>query len=157
MAGKMLPAVNVTTKLVALGPDKPAGVVTTIRPVVVPGGTTARSDVAVTALSAVVGVPLKLTDVAPRSPEPEIVTVVPVAPVVGVKLVILGKTVKSDPKVVVPPVLVRLIGPLVAALGTVARSCVAETGVTVAATPLNFTDAPVSVLPVIVTSCPAAP
>jgi hypothetical protein len=148
----MLPAVNVTTKLVALGADEPAGVVTTIGPVVVPDGTTARSDVAVTALSAVVDVPLKLTDVAPRSPDPEIVTVEPVAPVAGVNPVILGRTVKLPRNEVVPPAFVTLIGPLVAAAGTVARSCVAETGVTVAATPLNFTDAPPSVLPLIVTT-----
>ena len=65
-------------------------------------------------------VPLNATAVAPVKCVPLIVTVAPVAPLVGVKLVIVGGlvTVKLLPLVPVPLDVVTLSGPLVAPLGT---------------------------------------
>ena len=67
-------------------------------------------------------VPLKLTAVAPVKFVPLIVTLVHAGPVVGVKLVIVGalRTVKLLALVAVPPGVVTLRPPVVAAAGTVA-------------------------------------
>jgi hypothetical protein len=65
-------------------------------------------------------VPLNFTAVAPLKFLPLIVTIVPAAPLVGVKLVIVGATVKLLALVAVPAVVVTLKGPVVALSGTVA-------------------------------------
>ena len=64
--------------------------------------------------------PLKRTDVAPVNVVPLIVTLLPTRPLVGVKFVIFGATVKLAALVAVPPGVVTLSGPVVAAAGTVA-------------------------------------
>ena len=65
---------------------------------------------------------LNVTPVAPVRFVPLIVTLVPTGPLVGVKLVIVGAgiTVKLFVPVAVPPGVVTLSGPVVAAAGTVA-------------------------------------
>ena len=68
-------------------------------------------------------VPLNATAVAPVKFVPLIVTLVPVDPLVGVKLVIVGAlalTVKLAALVAVPADVVTLSGPVVAPDGTVA-------------------------------------
>jgi hypothetical protein len=75
-------------KLAALVPV-PAGVVTEIGPVVAPVGTVAEICVALLTVNVAL-VPLNFTDVAPVKPVPVIVTDVPTAPLVGVKLVMVG-------------------------------------------------------------------
>ena len=66
--------------------------------------------------------PLNVTAVAPVKFVPLIVTLVPTAPLVGVKLVMVGAldTVKLLALVAVPPGVVTLSGPVVAPAGTVA-------------------------------------
>ena len=64
-----------------------------------------------------------MTAVAPLRFVPLIVTLVPTGPLVGVKLVIVGRlavTVKLLALVAVPPAVVTLTGPVVAPAGTVA-------------------------------------
>ena len=63
---------------------------------------------------------MNLTAVAPVKLVPPIVTTVPTGPLAGVKLVILGATVKLFALVAVPPGAVTLKGPVVAPAGTVA-------------------------------------
>lgn len=98
--------------------------------------------------------------------EPEIVTEVPATPIVGVKPVIVGnpvalETVKGLTDVAVPAVVVMLIVPVVAPLGTVAVSWVAVAEVTVAEVPLKFTVFPLGVVlkavPLIATEAPTGP
>ena len=64
--------------------------------------------------------PLNATAVAPVKVVPLIVTLAPTGPFVGVKLVIFGATVKLVALVAVPPGVVTLSSPVVAAPGTVA-------------------------------------
>ena len=61
--------------------------------------------------------PLNVTVVAPVKLAPLIVTLVPITPLVGVKLVIRGATVKLVALVAVPPGVVTAIGPVVAVAG----------------------------------------
>ena len=63
--------------------------------------------------------PLNWTDDAPVKFVPLIVTAAPTAPLVGVKLAIVGAGVKFDALVAVPPAVVTLSGPVVAPAGTV--------------------------------------
>jgi hypothetical protein len=63
---------------------------------------------------------LNVTAVAPLKFAPLIVTLVPTDPFAGVKLVIVGATMKLLVLVAVPPGVVTLIGPVVASAGTVA-------------------------------------
>jgi hypothetical protein len=105
-------------------------------------------------------VPLNRTAVAPVKFVPLIVTLVPASPLVGVKPVIVGglRTVKFVALVAVPPGVVTLSGPVVAAAGTVAVIAVAEVTVNKALVPLNRTRvAPLKFVPVIVTVAPTAP
>ncbi len=104
-----------TSALVAV----PLGVVTLKGPVVAPAGTVARIWVAEITVNAA-AVPLSRTDVAPVKLVPLIVTLAPTSPLVGVKLVMAGTTVKFVALVAVPPGVVRLIGPVVAPAGTIA-------------------------------------
>lgn len=72
-----------------------------------------------------------------------IVTVIPVRPESGVMPVIIGETKKLHALVMLPigaVLLVTVIGPVVAAVGTTACMTVAESWVTLLAViPLNFT------------------
>ena len=75
--------------------------------------------------------PWKATLVAPVKCVPVRVTVVPTGPAVGVKLVTVGffgsaVTVKLAALVALPPGVVTVIAPVVAAEGTVTLICVAE-------------------------------
>lgn len=65
---------------------------------------------------------MKVTAVAPVKPDPLIVTLLPIGPLLGLKLVTLGAggavTVKVVPLVAIPPGVTTVIGPVVAAAGT---------------------------------------
>jgi hypothetical protein len=148
--------VNVTVKLVALTAE-PSGVVTVILPVVAPFGTLALITVAV-ALTISVTVTSPNFTVGDRKPEPLLVTVVPTGPEAGVKPVIFVNTTNGSGEVAVPPGVVNVTTPVVAAAGTVVFTVVAFTNVNGAATPLNFTDeTPLKVVPVNVTGVPTKP
>jgi len=99
------------------------------------------------------GVALKLV--------PAIVTVAPTGPLVGLKLVIAGVTVKLALLVAVKPATATVIVPVVAPDGTTTTNCVVVAVETVAAVPLNLTVLLVLVelkfVPVIVTEAPTAP
>jgi hypothetical protein len=79
----------VTVKLVLLVPVPPLVVVTAIGPVVAPLGTVALIVVSETKVKAAL-TPLKVTWLAPVKPEPLMVTVVPIGPLVGVKVEMVG-------------------------------------------------------------------
>jgi hypothetical protein len=149
-----------TVKLEALV-AVPPGVVTEIVPVVAPAGTVAVTCVAESTVNDVAATPLNLTAVAPVRFVPVITTVAPTAPEVGVNEVTLGAgIIVNEPALVpVPPGVVMAIGPVVAAAGTVAVTCVAESTVyTVVPTPLKLTAvAPVRFVPVMTTVVPAPP
>jgi hypothetical protein len=99
----------------------PPGVVTVIFPVVALAGTVAVILTSVLTVNEA-AVPLNFTDVVPVRFVPLIVTLVPTAPLAGVKLVIVGVkfTVKLVALVAVPAEVVTPIGPVVAPEGTVA-------------------------------------
>jgi hypothetical protein len=88
-----------------------------------------------------------------------ITTLVPTGPLVGLKLVIAGFTVKLLALVAVPPGVVTAIVPVVAPPGTVAVIRVVELTVNVVAlVPLNLTDvAPPRFAPLITTLVPTGP
>jgi hypothetical protein len=111
--------IAVTVKLPALV-AVPAAVVTVSFPVVAPVGTIAWIAVADVTAKFVALTPLNFTAVAPVKFKPLIVTTVPTGPMAGVKLVILGATVKGAALVAVPPGVVTLSGPVVAPAGTAA-------------------------------------
>ena len=122
-----------TLPLVAVPPD----VATVIDPVVKPAGTVAWIAVAEFTVKLALA-PLKRTAVVPVKFVPLIVTVVPTAPLAGVKLVIVGALIVNGvPLVAVPPGVVTVIGPVVAPAGTVAWIAVAEFTVNVAPVLLN--------------------
>jgi hypothetical protein len=79
--------------------------------------------------------------------KPVIVTDAPTAPLLGLKLVIEGATVKLVELVPVCPATVIEIGPVVAPDGTVVTILVEVLDVGVAAVPLNFTILLVAVVP----------
>jgi hypothetical protein len=87
------------------------------------------------------------------------VTLAPLAPVDGVKLVMRGATTKLVALVPVPPGdVVTVIGPVVALAGTMAVISVLETAETAALMPLKRTDAPATKLaPAITTLEPGVP
>lgn len=81
----------------------PPGVVTFILPVVAVGGTTTLILVSVSFLIVVAATPLKLTSVAFSRLVPSIVTVIPGAPEVGLKLLMVGGLGdEDDPTTMVP-------------------------------------------------------
>src|SRR5439155_364172 len=151
---------GITVKAVALV-AVPPGVVTLMSPVVAPLGTVAWMAVGEVTEKLTALVPLNVTAVVPVKAVPLIVTVLPTAPLVGVKLVSVGAgiTVKAVALVAVPPGVVTLIWPLVAPLGTVAAIEVEEVTVKLTAlVPLNVTAVvPVKAVPLIVTVVPTAP
>jgi hypothetical protein len=129
-----------TVKLEALVAVTPE-VVTEIGPVVAPGGTITVNVVEV-APETVAAVPLnstRLLDGVVLKLVPVIVTVAPIAALVGEKLVMVGgaSTSKLETLVTVTPLEVTLIGPSEAEAGTVATMVVALDEVTEAFTPLN--------------------
>ena len=104
--------------------------------------------------------PLNRSAVASVKLVPLMVTLVPTGPLVGAKLVIVGKftTVKLVALVAVPPGVMTLTVPVVAPAGTVAWIAVAEFTMNVAPTPLNRTAvAPLKFVPLIVTLNPTGP
>lgn len=105
-------------------------------------------------------VPLNETTVAPVKLVPVIVTAVPLVPLAGEKLEIVGAAVteKLPAEVAVPSGVVTEIFPLVAPLGTVLVICAALTVWMGAAVPLKESCvAPVKFVPVTVTAVPIAP
>ena len=80
---------------------------------------------------------LNFTAVAPVRPEPRMVTVAPALALVGEKLAMPGRILKSIVLFAVPAGVVIAILPVIAPTGTVALMDVAELSVIVAATPPN--------------------
>lgn len=115
----------------------PLGVVTVTVPVVAPVGTlVAMCELSLT--ENVAAVPLNFTLVVPVKFVPVIVTLVPVGPLVGEKLEIVGAgwfTTKFVDEYVVPCAFLTEICPVVAPAGTVVAMCVSSVTVNVAATP----------------------
>src|SRR5215213_2559172 len=138
------------------------GVVTLICPVLAPPGTVAMICVSFTTVNVAALLP-NFTRVVPVKALPAIVTSVPCLPLGGEKPVIAGAagavvTVKLVGLVAVPAPVVTEIVPVVAPEGTVAVICVLEPTVKDAEVPLNATaDAPVKLVPLIVTSVPTGP
>jgi hypothetical protein len=113
--------IGVSEKSVALIAVPPP-VVTLILPEVAPAGTVARICVFESTVNVDAEVPLNATALAPVKLLPVIVTIVPAAPLVGVKEEIEApSTVKSFALTTVPPAVVTLILPVEATAGTVAR------------------------------------
>jgi len=138
----------------------PPGVVTWIGPVAASAGTPAVMVVSETTVNTGAAAAVKLTALAPVSPVPVMVTVVPRGPAFGVNEVITGggMTVNALLDVTVPPGVTMVIGPDVAPAGTVVVIVVSEAAVNTEASPLNVTEAaPVSPVPVIVTVMPVGP
>jgi hypothetical protein len=150
----------VTVKLLADVPV-PEAVVTETFPVVVPAATVAVIWVALLTVNAVALVALNFTAVAPVKFVPVTTTEAPTGPLVGLKLVIVGRaaTVKLLADTPVPFAVVTLIGPLVVPVATVAVILVGLLTVNVVAlVELNFTAvAPVKFVPVIVATVPTGP
>jgi hypothetical protein len=151
-----------TVKLTPLLFTPPAN--TTTLPVVAPGGTVVTILVALQLVGVAV-VPLKVTVLVPCVvPKfvPVTVTWAPIAPLVMLKLVMLGvaATVKLLP-LLPTPLTVTTIFPVVAPVGTAVTMIVALQLVTVAVVPLNLTVLVPCVapkfVPVTVTEAPTAP
>src|SRR5204863_526112 len=133
--------------------------VTLIGPLVAPAGTVAVIAVAELTVKLAL-VPLNSTAEAPVKLVPLMITLVPTGPLPGVKLVIVGGLIAVNllSLLAALPVLVTLIGPLVAPAGTVAVIAVAELTVKLALVPLNSTaEAPVKLVPLMVTLVPTGP
>jgi len=109
----------VTVKLVGLA-AVPPGVVTWIFPVLAPVGTVAVIVVLELTEKVVAFTPPKVTLVAPVKLFQVICTTVPTAPLVGLKLAIVGVTRKILLLVRAPPGVVTVTVPVVAATGTTA-------------------------------------
>ena len=143
----------------------PPEVVTLINPVAkLPAGTTAVNCVSETTANVAAATTLKSTEVAPVKPDPVSVTLVPAAPLAGVKEVTCGvapdgaMTVNGDELVPVPLAVVTLTGPELAPDGTEVFREVSDTTLNAADTPLNRTPlAPVNPDPATVTATPAGP
>lgn len=151
-----------TEKTVELEPV-PAGVVTLIKPVSAPTGTTAVTCESETTENVPATAPPKATEVAPVKPDPVTVTVVPTAPLVGAKDETTGaeagcEIVNAVELVPVPLDVTTLIEPVVALDGTMALMDVSEATLKAAAEPLNVTAlAPVNPVPATVTDVPLEP
>jgi hypothetical protein len=137
--------------------------VTFILPLVAPAGTVVTSCVEVAEVTTA-AVPLKETPSLAGVElkfVPVIVTEVPTAPLVGVKLEIVGAGVATEKLlalVAVKPFTVTVTGPVLAPAGTAVTSFVDVADVTVATVPLNLTVLLVLVVlnfvPVMVTDVP---
>lgn len=152
--------VVVTVKVAVDVATVPHTPVTLMVPVVAPVGTVAVMLVADPTVNVAL-VPLKRTPVAPVKPVPVMVTLVPTAPLVGEKLVIVGPAVgvKVPALVAVPPAVVTFTVPAVTLAGVTAVMLVAELTVKLAAaTLLNVTAvAPVKLVPAMATVAPPQP
>jgi hypothetical protein len=131
--------------------------------VTTPTGAVAVTDVGELMVN-VVGMVPNRTLVTPIKFVPVMTTLVPAAPLAGVKLAIVGagvggaSTVKFVALVAVPIPVRTVIRPVTAAAGTVAIICVAVLDLIVASTPPKRTSvAPPRFVPVIVTDEPAIP
>src|SRR5450631_949605 len=141
----------------------PPGVVTWIAPVVAPVGTVVL--ILMSEVTVKVGwvVRLNFTTVAPVKLVPLITTGVATAPLVGLKLLIVGSgdevTVKFVDEFAVPPGVVTWIAPVVAPVGTAVLILMSEFTVKVGwVVRLNFTTvAPVKLVPLITTGVATAP
>ncbi len=111
-----------TLKITVLVP-LPTPLVMLTGPVSAPAGTTARRDVAVTAVAVTVTGPVNVTSVAPVRFVPVIITVVPTVAAAGVKAVARGgcTTVRSVALSAAPSTVVTPIFPVTAPSGT--RNC----------------------------------
>ena len=156
MLGADEPETTKSLELVAV----PTPFVTVMRPVVAPVGTTAVIWVG-EFVTNVAETPLKRTPVVPRTLVPEMTTVVPAAPLVGVKLAIDGHpvgTTKLDGLVAVPLGVLTVTGPVAAAVGTTVEMREVDSIVKVALTPLKRTEVAFErLVPVIVTLVPGQP
>ena len=148
---------DTTVKLLVVEVE-PLGVVTVIGPVDAPAGTTTVICVGMS-LDNVAAAPLKLTVAPGARPVPVIVTVVvPMEPLSGEKLLIVGVTLKGAGLVAVPAAVVTVIDPVVAPAGTATRIRVSVLTVEAAAVPLKLTDVALArPLPEIVTVVPVGP
>jgi len=166
-AAPTAPVVGVNLVTMGAGTEKlvvdvpvPTAVVTLRGPVVAPAGTVTLIDVAVL-VTMVAGTPLNVTAVALPRLTPVMVTLLPTAPEVGVKLVITGGpiTVKLMALIPTPLAAVTEMGPVLAPAGTVAMIDVAETTLNeVAGVLLNATAVtPSRLVPLMVTVVPTAP
>src|SRR5437879_2654631 len=106
------------------------------------GGTCTTSEVAVCDTNSAPALPVKSTVGTPLNPVPEIVTFAPATAATGVKPVTCGRTTKFVELAPVPPAVVTVIAPVVAAAGTTTCSDVpsAATVLKAPATPLNLTE-----------------
>jgi hypothetical protein len=157
IVGALLPVTVKLDPLIAIT----AAVVSVIFPVVAPIGTVAVTLPSFTNAKTA-EVPLNRTLVAPVKWSPLTVTVAPIAPLEGEKLLMVGAllelTVKFAVLVAVPDVVVSWIFPVVAPEGTVAVTCASDWKMNVAEVPLNLTLlTPVKPLPVMMTAVPGAP
>ena len=163
LVGAKLMIVGAETNVKPARVAVPPGVMTDTLPEV-PDATTAVMLVAETTLNDVAGVPPKLIAVAPVKFVPVMVTEVPTAPLVGVKLVMVGEAVvivKLVPLVPVSPPTVTVIAPVVAPIGTDVVMLVAVLAVAAAVVPVNCTmllaGVALKLVPVIVTDVPIEP
>jgi len=136
--------------------------VTTTLPVVAPTGTVTAMYVGSHEVG-VATVPLKVTVPVPwetPNPLPVMTTEEPTAPVEGLRLEILGMTVKGAPLLVVPPTVITTL-PVAAPAGTAAVMVAVDQELGVAGIPLNETVLVPCVAPkpdpVILTRAPIAP
>ena len=135
-------------------------VVTEIFPVEARAGTVTVMEVAVGVPVTVAATPLKKTKGEGPKLVPLIMIVAPTAPLVGVKLLIVGvgKTVKLDALVMVTPFTVMEIGPVAASAGTVLSIFVVVAELTAGRLLKNETAGVViKLVPVIFTRVPTAP
>ena len=150
---------TVTVKLPLLTATPPS-VVTTIAPVDAPTGTVIVTLVEEFTVKEA-GAPPTVTPVVPVKLAPVSSTVVPLPPLVGVKLLMRGAEVvmtKLPLETVVPPGVVTMIPPVEAPAGTIVVMLVAEFTVKVAGVPLKETTVvPVRLVPVSVTVAPTVP
>src|SRR5439155_15615631 len=123
--------------------DDPSPVVTVNGPFTASTGTCTTTDVAVCDTKNAPALPVKSTVGTPLNPVPEIVTFAPATADAGVNPVTCGRTTKFVELAPIPPAVVTVIAPVVAAAGTTTCSEVpsAATVLKAPATPLNLTEA----------------
>jgi hypothetical protein len=109
---------GLTVKLLAVDPVPPFGVVTVISPVDPDAGTVAWMLVSESTVNVVATPPLKATELAPLKLRPVSSTDVPDTPLIGANELITGAGTKFVGLVPIPVVVVTVIGPIVALVGT---------------------------------------
>lgn len=106
-------------------------------------------------------IPLNFTEMAPRKFVPEMRTLVPLGPPLGVKFAMVGHpvgTTKLDGLDATPAGVITVTGPVEAPVGTKADMSLEVSTVKLAVTPLKRTDvAPEKFVPTISTSTPGQP